>query len=1538
MKQVTIPTLILTALVSTEVAAQTYQQLAKTDDSYQVARATGTADYAWTQCEVINFLPTTRGVTFAGLESAHNREAFAIPACRWELGFLGDYRRIMGAMSTNTLEDLGTYTIRCFDRHASQQDTNRSCVRDPNCGRDICPARPNTTVYEPEYTFTIEVYNNPPTLSLSHSGTGIVSGRDVVYNANIDLQAAASDSDPGTVNVTWVVTPPRPGTTANIGSVMNRTLNVSFRGEADFGTWRFVAHADDAQGERVSRDYSITVVNQTPVPVISGPTRVRVHDAIALAVSPDEDGGTYSNISWRRRPQGSVGWDPIATTEALSIPTTATDIEFWEFEVTVTDNEPMPLSGTSSIYTVEVYNDPPTISLVPITAPVPAAGGIINLVANTNDPDGGPVEVRWRAVQAPAAAGVPVGVELSSMPNFSFPVTPAHAGTWVFRAVATDDEGASVQSDPLTVVVDAPPQVVIRDEPSTVVGPGTFYLTDESIDPDSHCANPADPNRCHLVEPDASFTALSPGVTSWRWYVESVPTEQAPYIPLDRVSVAFSGVPDSLQSIPFLEGTIPQGTYRFRVDVTDGEGNSASGTITVEVLPSPVPPVAWTSLPQQYETDSGQALTTDILVDGSLSFDPDTARSFSPGPGEGITAWSWTALPPTGCTLAPTVSATPIAVVLPAGTVIPLDCYGVWAVRLAVGDDDTPQEFGVADAIVVIRRCAADVCLDQPTAMYPAEVGSGSPASVPIHYYVDPLVYLRPTYVWGFYAFIDIIPTGSTTPIMTLMDATVSSRPGQLTTVHWAGETLAGGLAPSGTYDVRVRLQDILLAPGPQVRENFAILFEEAEIRVDPSTSQRYVRWQSLEDGGGTVDLGYNAAGTFGIDTVRLAITRGGALANEQTISTTSLTGVLSWDGRQASGSMLPPGHYEATVSAYRDGRRLDQSPPFAFTVYRLGLGPDPVAILPVSRNLDDDDGDGVRDQEDSVVSGEDDLVALDIRIEPPINGEISVTTVSGGTPLSLYLSSDKNLPLGDPATYTQVSYLPIPNFWVQGEQAGLHDLEFTFSPTDGTPWVPERAQVAVRGVELVADNDGNLGYHATDTAAAAVIPGLWQDAHQAPTASAPAVVRNTVGNDFIDRDPAHFYVRVTDATANHDPTVEDTLFVNVGTVEQFPLPAGESEVFVDAVQEVPAYETGVDTGIFVTQSQLITSNDEDMVEGDDELVTLDNTTTADFYNFDDLRGDRTHRIGTRAHGFLAGGVRVNYGTENVTVPVCGRSPDARHSIEMRVVAFLEPYEDTGIVEANGTVRPGSNTLGTFDFVNSNTTTDIGGVPVHDPEELSEPFLDISTGSIRYFSGSPTVAAVGLSGRGAVVTEEIVSDQIYRANGAWAPACLEVRKPNPLEIMSAPLDINGIDILQDATVNTIMPSEAAPIYIALNARAPLNPQQLDVVYGGLLSIGLREGMPTGAHGITFLRANPTIVLMNAHQPNNRRTLAHELGHALARMNDSEQPPWNFFPAMTARLDDSFQFRRMPNQVITAARTPRTVTGTTAVGNPHLQAY
>lgn len=501
---------------------------------------------------------------------------------------------------------------------------------------------------------------------------------------------------------------------------------------------------------------------------------------------------------------------------------------------------------------------------------------------------------------------------------------------------------------------------------------------------------------------------------------------------------------------------------------------------------------------------------------------------------------------------------------------------------------------------------------------------------------------------------------------------------------------------------------------------------------------------------------------------------------------------------------------------------------------------------------------------------------------------------------------------------------------------AGNYTAELEAYRTGSSLGVSSRHDFTVYQVQVMTDSNNDHVIGPGDAQADFVRVARWDNGYN------PAFnVRNNADPDnFIEQDPSRIYLRVRDVSANIDPTTVEQITAQLGTLNG----GGAPE---DNLTDVSLVENGINTGEFISRSQLLTSLDIQAVDdpnADDEFNAHDGSigTVAD-----DVAGDRTHRAE------IDGSVQVTYQpmgapvAKNWILPVCQRSPEARRKVQLRIHVFNEPFDDTGFDHDADPATPVQGTgNGVFDYTDDNldgVADPTDGNGIHDAGEPSEPYRDLSHGGAGVLPGN----AVGVAnGRGAAFSNNQIAEELRRSDIAWAQACISTEQLGPILVDDAPR-VAGVDILRDGTVN--LPVDANTIYTAFSAA--MSPDVVDVFFAapipGAGGVAFPPNNPSIAHGEdSFVLMPPTAGLppgggMQVQLPINFRALAHELGHIFTNQPDTPSPQFIFFPRTApvglAVNDSALNFHRRISQATeTDARTVRPAGNLNATGNTVLR--
>ncbi len=235
-------------------------------------------------------------------------------------------------------------------------------------------------------------------------------------------------------------------------------------------------------------------------------------------------------------------------------------------------------------------------------APVADAGAdiVVNLPQNTaalkgkgTDSDGTISKYQWTKVSGPA------GGSIAAPATAETAVNALQKGTYIFRLTVTDNDG-DVDSDDV--------QVKVNDAPL----PPANQLPKANAGPNQNISLPL-----NTVALKGTGTDTDGAVVSYSWTKFSGP----------------AGGGGAIQTPGAAQTTITgllQGTYIFRLKVTDDRGGTATDDVQIKVNPplsaSNRPPVA------DAGADKAIVLPTDfVTLDGSGSHDPDGS----------ISVWSW---------------------------------------------------------------------------------------------------------------------------------------------------------------------------------------------------------------------------------------------------------------------------------------------------------------------------------------------------------------------------------------------------------------------------------------------------------------------------------------------------------------------------------------------------------------------------------------------------------------------------------------------------------------------------------------------------------------------------------------------------------------------------------------------------------------------------------------------------------------------------------------------------------------------------------
>jgi dienelactone hydrolase/uncharacterized protein (DUF2141 family) len=405
--------------------------------------------------------------------------------------------------------------------------------------------------------------------------------------------SASSDPDGNIASYAWSkISGPASYSIANAGSVSTGAGNLTV------GTYAFRLVVTDNSGASDDDTVLVHVAAAPPPPNVAPTANAGNNQNIQLptnsvtlnaSASTDAD-GTITGYAWSR----ISGPAQYNITSANSVNTSVTNLAegTYAFRLVVTDND-----GATDDDTVII-----SVAPAPNVAPTANAGGdqTIQLPVNSvtlngsasSDADGSITSYAWSKISGPAQ------FDISNAANVSTTVTNLAAGTYAFRLVVTDNSGAS-DDDTVLVHVGAAP-------PPPNVAPTANAGADQNI---QLPVNNVTLNGSASSDADGTITAYA-------WSRISGPAQ---YNITNANSVSASVT------------NLTEGTYVFRLVVTDNNGATDDDTVAVNVAAAPPPPnVAPTA---NAGTDQHiQLPANSVILNGSASSDADGY----------ITAYAWT--------------------------------------------------------------------------------------------------------------------------------------------------------------------------------------------------------------------------------------------------------------------------------------------------------------------------------------------------------------------------------------------------------------------------------------------------------------------------------------------------------------------------------------------------------------------------------------------------------------------------------------------------------------------------------------------------------------------------------------------------------------------------------------------------------------------------------------------------------------------------------------------------------------------------------
>jgi len=360
----------------------------------------------------------------------------------------------------------------------------------------------------------------------------------------INLTATANDPDGSISTYLWEKVT---GPAATLAGTATQTLAATNLLE---GVYVFRITVTDNIGATASDEVTVTVtsINQPPVVVASNNVTITLptSSTTLTAVASDPD-GSISTYLWTNTSGPSAPTLSGITTQTLDASNLIAGT--YVFRITVTDNESATAFDDVTVVVQSATNQTPAANAgadQSITLPTNST----NFVGSGVDTDGSIASYQWTQISGGA-------LTLTNANSNTLTVSGAVAGTYTFRLAVTDNGGAT-GFDEVTLVVNA---AVVNQPPVASAGSNqTISLPQNTLNLNGSGS-----------DPDGS-------IASYLWSKVSGPA----------VTLANQTTPVVTLS------ALVEGTYVFRLTVTDNLAATGQADVTVIVLPAVVnqPPVS----------------------------------------------------------------------------------------------------------------------------------------------------------------------------------------------------------------------------------------------------------------------------------------------------------------------------------------------------------------------------------------------------------------------------------------------------------------------------------------------------------------------------------------------------------------------------------------------------------------------------------------------------------------------------------------------------------------------------------------------------------------------------------------------------------------------------------------------------------------------------------------------------------------------------------------------------------------------------------
>lgn len=352
----------------------------------------------------------------------------------------------------------------------------------------------------------------------------------------VTLTGSGTDVDGSIVSYNWVKVS---GGSATITSVNSAATTVTGLTE---GAYTFKLTVTDNSGASATATVQVTVLprpNQAPTANAgSNQTITLPINTVTLSGSGTDADGTITAYTWTKISGGNAS---ITNSNSATTTVTALIEGVYTFQLKVTDNSGATATSNVQVTVLPRVNQSPSANAganQTITLPLNS----VTVSGSGSDPDGTIVSYSWVKTSGGAATIVSPSAATTIIKNLV-------EGIYVFKLTVTDNDGATATSS-LTVTV----LPRINQAPSADAGQNqTITLP------------------TNAVTLNGSGTDNDGTIVSFAWTKTSGGTATIVYASSSSTVV----------------NNLAEGTYTFKLTVTDNDGATASSTVQVTVLPRP---------------------------------------------------------------------------------------------------------------------------------------------------------------------------------------------------------------------------------------------------------------------------------------------------------------------------------------------------------------------------------------------------------------------------------------------------------------------------------------------------------------------------------------------------------------------------------------------------------------------------------------------------------------------------------------------------------------------------------------------------------------------------------------------------------------------------------------------------------------------------------------------------------------------------------------------------------------------------------------